>query len=75
MTIDERVRHAMSGLRLKTDELGRPPSHDEVEAVLRMVIAETTEACARIAELHVCPMDGSLCLCEVAVAKAIRASE
>lgn len=40
MTIDERVRHAMSGLRLKTDELGRPPSHDEVEALLRKTLLD-----------------------------------
>jgi hypothetical protein len=40
MTIDERVRHAMSGLRLKTDEVGRPASHDEVEALLRKVLKE-----------------------------------
>ena len=75
MTTDERVRHAISGLRLRTDETGRPPSHDEVEAALRRVIEETVEACAHRAELHVCPVDGSLCLCEVAVAKAIRAGD
>ena len=40
MKIEERVRHAMSGLRLKTDELGRPPSHDEVEALLRKTLLD-----------------------------------
>jgi hypothetical protein len=40
MTIDERVHHAMSGLRLRTDELGRPPSHDEVAELLRRVVQE-----------------------------------
>lgn len=40
MTIDERVRLAMSGLRLRTDETGRPPSHDEVEQVMRKVLSE-----------------------------------
>lgn len=41
MTNEERIRHVMSGLRLKTDEVGRPPSHDEVEAAMRKVISET----------------------------------
>jgi hypothetical protein len=40
MTIAERVHHAMSGLRLRTDELGRPPSHDEVAELLRRVLQE-----------------------------------
>ena len=40
MTIEERVQHAISGLRLKTDELGRPPSHDEVEALLRKTLLD-----------------------------------
>lgn len=40
MTVDERVALAMSGLRLRTDELGRPPSHDEVAELLRRVLRE-----------------------------------
>ena len=40
MTIDELVQHAISGLRLKTDELGRPPSHDEVETMLRKTLLD-----------------------------------
>jgi len=43
MTIDERVHHAMSGLRLRTDELGRPPSHDEVAELLRRVVQEAED--------------------------------
>jgi len=40
MTVDERVAVAMSGLRLRTDESGRGPTHDEVEALLRKVLTE-----------------------------------
>ena len=40
MTIDDRVRHAMSGLKLRTDEVGRPASHEEVEAMLRKTLED-----------------------------------
>jgi hypothetical protein len=46
MTVDERVHLAMSGLRLRTDELGRPPSHDEVAELLRRVVQEAEDEAA-----------------------------
>jgi hypothetical protein len=40
MTIEERVRLAMSGLRMRSDEVQRPASHDEIEAVLRKTLED-----------------------------------
>ena len=40
MTPAERAKIAVDGMRLKNDERGRGPSHDEVEELLTRVIKE-----------------------------------
>jgi hypothetical protein len=40
MTPAERAKIAVDGMRLKNDERGRGPSHDEVEELLTRVIEE-----------------------------------
>jgi hypothetical protein len=41
MTPAERAKKAVDGMRLRNDELGRGPSHDDVEALMAKVIEDT----------------------------------
>jgi hypothetical protein len=40
MTPAERAKQAVDGMRIRNDEIGRGPSHDEVEALLRKNLEE-----------------------------------
>lgn len=49
MNIEERAKIAVDGMRIRNDELGRGPSHDEVEMLLRRTLEESEdELLARI---------------------------